>query len=809
MSPDWRWRGQKSKRALRAECRTGLAMCFLGVVTVRLVTVMALASAVGLVLLSLTPLGRTWLRLGGSENDLIPLPTPSVAAVAEEPTSADFVGAAVCGECHVPQYDVWRRSTHARAGGSADASRVLAPFDGRPIRFRDAMVTPRRTAGGDFVFIVDREGWPQVTLRVDGVVGGGHLAGGGTQAFFSRYPDGSVRYLPFDYHPGEAVWFCDASPAAGGEWVPITEALALGDCRDWPPSRVLGTGGGVVSCQECHGSQIASRLVGGDVPYETRWSSLAINCESCHGPGREHVTLARSGRLAESADIEIAVLDTLSTDASLGVCFRCHALKKELGRAGYLPGKAFAEYYATLYSQLGDQPYFPDGRIRTFAYQGNHLASDCYLSGSLTCVDCHDPHAQGYRDVHRRPLEGRFSNGQCLGCHASKAEGSEAHTHHAVDSPGGVCVSCHMPYLQHPAIGSRLRFARSDHTIPIPRPAFDDSLGIESACTTCHQDQTVAQLDAQVSAWYGALKPLADPVQRLLQADDTMERGQAAELLLYPAVRHPMAQFAGLARFVERHLEPDMPAVERDVERRLIELARSDDVDVQSLALAALHLARGRDPRMREFLAERLEGSGALEGPIRRRWVLALGYLGDAYRRSAEIERAIATYGKAQEILPNDPRVLGAAALAFTAAGSLVQGIALLERTLEVDSLQPLALADLGALRAATGDTAGAFAALERALRINPWESTAQLNLGHLSLASGRLEDAAAAYGRATETNPALVAAHVSLADVYLRLGRPEDAAASARRALQLAPANARAQQLLEEAEQARGASPR
>ena len=52
----------------------------------------------------------------------------------------------------------------------------------------------------------------------------------------------------------------------------------------------------------------------------------------------------------------------------------------------------------------------PDGRVRTFGYQLNHLASDCYLNGSMTCVSCHDPHTQTYRDEQFRPLEGRFED---------------------------------------------------------------------------------------------------------------------------------------------------------------------------------------------------------------------------------------------------------------------------------------------------------------------------------------------------------------------------------------------------------------
>ena len=63
---------------------------------------------------------------------------------------------------------------------------------------------------------------------------------------------------------------------------------------------------------------------------------------------------------------------------ALETCFRCHALK-DVVREGYLPGEPLERYYALKFPVLGDQPYFADGRVRSFAYQANQLASACYL----------------------------------------------------------------------------------------------------------------------------------------------------------------------------------------------------------------------------------------------------------------------------------------------------------------------------------------------------------------------------------------------------------------------------------------------
>ncbi|MBI2401608.1 MAG: hypothetical protein HYV20_02490, partial [Gemmatimonadetes bacterium] len=75
---------------------------------------------------------------------------------------------------------------------------MIARFNGAPIRFKNATVIPRVTAGGEYQFAVSQPGRPRVVLAVTGVIGGGHMVGGGTQGFVASFPDGTVRFLPFD-----------------------------------------------------------------------------------------------------------------------------------------------------------------------------------------------------------------------------------------------------------------------------------------------------------------------------------------------------------------------------------------------------------------------------------------------------------------------------------------------------------------------------------------------------------------------------------------------------------------------------------
>jgi tetratricopeptide (TPR) repeat protein len=697
-----------------------------------------------------------------------PTPSPSVAAPAA------FVGTDQCVECHRTEAEAWRASTHARAGGPPGYVDVIAPFDGTPIRFADAEVIPR-SSGGRFTFTVRQPGAEDRVLKVDGVVGGGHMEGGGTQGFLSRFGDGTWRFLPFDYSRHNAVWFCNTIGKGDRGWVPATPALALSSCVDWPPSRVFGDEPRFSNCQSCHGSQVRVALDTTLRAYRTTIPSLGINCESCHGPGGDHVARARDPDRVARGDLGMAALATLGKDQSLGTCWRCHALKDQL-RPGYTAGASLADYYSIRLPQLGEAALLPDGRVRTFAYQEGHLYSDCYRNGGMTCTSCHDPHTQGYRDVAGAPLPGRFDDRQCTGCHASKADPTSRHTRHVAGSPGSRCTACHMPYLQQRELGSAIRYARSDHTIAIPRPATDSALGIVGACQGCHADRPVATLEQDLQAWYGAVKPLPEAVQALTRAQEGMPRGAAGRLLLNPGERHIQALFAGMAWFLERQLSRDMVELERDVITRLQRLARHEDDDVAALALASLHFARGTEARTRRMLIASLDSLGDRESRIRTRWGVVIGFLADRARANGDLAGAVELYRRAREVDPGNARIPLNLGIALNEAGNAGAAVEAYRAALAMDPVQPLTLVNLGIAMAARNDPAGAIAAYRRAIDLNPREPLAYFNLAAVYAGQGAADSALLNFVRAAELDPSIAIANFYAARLLLDLGNPGDA---------------------------------
>jgi tetratricopeptide (TPR) repeat protein len=457
---------------------------------------------------------------------------------------------------------------------------------------------------------------------------------------------------------------------------------------------------------------------------------------------------------------------------------------------GYLPGKRFEEHFSQKFGQLSNKAFFPDGRTRQFAYQEGQLSSECTRNGSLKCVDCHDPHSQSYRDVNGTQLTGRLDNRQCTSCHASKSDPIVRHTKHRADSPGSQCVACHMPYLQQPLLGDALHFARSDHTIPVPRPRGDSVVGIQNACSQCHGDQPIATLEAQVAAWYGELKPRSPYIARLDSAIVESDPSDHARLALMPEGIHPMAQFAGLELYFER-LTPDMPWMNADDVRKLKELAQHPDVDIRALALASLHFARGGDrgdPEVRAFLAQSLAQLGEDDAVIRRRWAMALGFRGDLYARLRRHEQSRVSYHKALEIQPRDAAILLQIAIAAMNAGDYGNALRYVEQGLTIDQNEPRAYVITGLVLQQLREPERAVRAFQRATEVNPHDARAAVYLGDALLAQQQVLPAIEAYRRAVALDPGLASASFKLARSYMIVGNNRSALQAVRQGLAFAP---------------------
>jgi tetratricopeptide (TPR) repeat protein len=363
-----------------------------------------------------------------------------------------------------------------------------------------------------------------------------------------------------------------------------------------------------------------------------------------------------------------------------------------------------------------------------------------------------------------------------------------------------------MPYLQHPELGAALRFSRSDHTISIPRPGFDAGLGITSACSQCHADRSVAQLQRAADQWWGEVKPHPPLVAALLATGDSGVLTDSTALsLLRPDLDFSLAQIGALGALLDRYIQPDMARLPGALVERLERLAAKDDPDVSALALSALHVAAGDRRDVRRFLARTLATLGDRELLVRSRWRLVLAYLGDSYRQRGDDRTALIAYRRALEVIPDDAAVLGNMGLAYAGAGQWPEAVAAYRRSVSLDPRQPLTLVNLGLALETQGDMAGAAGAYQEALSVSPREPVALLNLGNLYFRQGNAQQAIALYRQAIAANSGLAPAHFNLGRAYALSGQLAQARAAIERGLAFEPDNSDGQAMLQELDRALG----
>ena len=326
-------------------------------------------------------------------------------------------------------------------------------------------------------------------------------------------------------------------------------------------------------CADCHSTNLRKNYDLAKDSYATTWSEIDVSCESCHGPGSNHVAWAQSHKKGSykssdgpnglTVDLKPAGGAWSVSDPDKGTmhwkgqarshneintCAPCHSRRHPI-TSDYQPGQLFLDAYVP--SLLEEGVYYPDGQVLEEDYEwGSFLQSKMYHEG-VTCSDCHDPHTAKLPPV--------SLNAVCGKCHSLAKFGGEQHHHHKADSAGALCVNCHMPTKTYMVID-----ARRDHSFRVPRPDFSVAYGTPNACNQCHQDKSAVWAVDAVSKWYG---PNRRQEAHFVEAIDAGRRGLPnAEKLLAALITDstkPAIARATALSLLPQYLTPSaLPAVQ-------------------------------------------------------------------------------------------------------------------------------------------------------------------------------------------------------------------------------------------------------
>lgn len=204
-------------------------------------------------------------------------------------------------------------------------------------------------------------------------------------------------------------------------------------------------------CIACHSGR-PRPVPGRNGQYaEPPFQELSIGCESCHGPGREHVR--RGG--AKAAIVNPARLPAARAE---DICMNCHqggdtrVLQPGKTALDFRPGQVLNDTVAIFKIPRGAGGA---ADVDLLEHHESMRVSKCFResSGKMNCITCHNPHAAkpDYRAA-------------CLGCHKTQL----AATH---PPRGSDCIGCHMPkrdvgFIAHSALTNHRIVRTPDQTLP-------------------------------------------------------------------------------------------------------------------------------------------------------------------------------------------------------------------------------------------------------------------------------------------------------------------------------------------------------
>lgn len=261
------------------------------------------------------------------------------------------------------------------------------------------------------------------------------------------------------------------------------------------PSGYVGTD----TCAACHEDIVKSfqrnphHVV--QVQKKRGWEGRA--CESCHGPGAKHAEstspqdIFNPGKAAPRASVEDCMKCHLNTPTHVGrirsshakdqvACVKCHSVHK--GDEALRPRTAAAinELCAGCHQPVWAQ----------FQRPYHHKLPE----RAMSCVDCHNPHAEFLPKMVRTVVANEPS---CLKCHAN-LRGPFTFSHPPVEVEG--CWQCHEPHgSANPRmlVRAEVRFVclechanvgAASNTIGGVPPSFHDLRSPRFRnCTICHQ----------------------------------------------------------------------------------------------------------------------------------------------------------------------------------------------------------------------------------------------------------------------------------------------------------------------------------
>jgi hypothetical protein len=343
----------------------------------------------------------------------------------------DFAGSETCRSCHKNIYEDHINTGHYKTSQPAVEKQIMGSFEPGKNSFSFdpfSKVTMEKREDGYYQVEYEMEKEMRKN-KFDISVGSGKKG----QSFLS-WKNNSLIQLPVTYFTPDSTW--SSSPG-------------------FNPRKIVFNRVVTSRCLECHSTYFQKVSDEKKHPEEFDRKNIIyrVDCEKCHGPGKEHVNFHTTKPEVKEAK-HIINTGELSRQKNLDLCALCHSGKLDKIKPSFTfrPGDNLEDFFER--PEIPFQGYEMD-------VHGNQLGmlsqSKCFTSSDMTCLSCHNVHKK------EQDKPEIFSQ-RCSVCHTggkSKLCGLSQTAGRIINSN---CIDCHMPLQPSQSIAVYLEGA----SVPTP-----------------------------------------------------------------------------------------------------------------------------------------------------------------------------------------------------------------------------------------------------------------------------------------------------------------------------------------------------